>query len=317
MGSERGTTGGSHSSSGTARAGRRERLRARPKPSFWARNRVTILTVAVVAAAVLAIGFVFLQSTQKVYACSVITPPASPPLAASSTPAPSPTATTAPSAKASAGASPSASPSPSPSPTPVLGQPESDMGFGHIAVGTVQRYTFCPPASGPHNAVTGFAPISPLRQIYGPDDTVAPQQWIHNLEHGALVVLYSCKDGCPDDAAKQQLQQFFDDFPASPLCNIAPHLLSPVVARFDEMSTKYAAVVWDRILLLDTFDQAKILAFFNQWGERTNREKQPSCTTPGSTASPQAGTSPGVSESPSPSAGTSPSVEPSASPSPS
>ena len=95
------------------------------------------------------------------------------------------------------------------------------MGFGHIAVGTVQRYTFCPPASGPHNAVTGFAPISPLRQIYGPDDTVAPQQWIHNLEHGALVVLYSCKDGCPDDASKQQLQQFFDDFPASPLCNIA------------------------------------------------------------------------------------------------
>jgi len=78
------------------------------------------------------------------------------------------------------------------------------------------------------------------------------------------------------------------------------------------MSTKYAAVVWHRVLLLDTFDQAKILAFFNQWADKTNREKQcasPSPSpAPGTSASPSASESPAGSPSPS---GASPSPGPS------
>jgi len=130
-----------------------------------------------------------------------------------------------------------------------IGTAVPDEGRTHVDPSTTPTYKSYPPASGPHYSAQGIAPV-PWQTI----DTLQEGQYLHNLEHGALVVLYSCKDGCPDDASKQQLQQFFDDFPASPLCNIAPHLLSPVVARFDEMSTKYAAVVWDRILLLDTFD---------------------------------------------------------------
>jgi hypothetical protein len=279
------------------------------------------MTAGVVAVAVLAVGFLFLGSNQKVYACSTqVTPTPSPtPGASTTTPSssPTPSASASPSstAKSSASVSPSAaspSPSPSPSPTPVLGQPEPDMGYTHIPPGTFQRYTYCPPASGNHYSAAGLGPISPVRQVYGPDDQVVPQSWIHNLEHGGLVVLYSCKDGCPDDPTKQQFQQFYDDFPASPICHIPAHVLSPVVARFDDMSTKYAAVVWDRVLLLDTFDQAKILAFFNQWADKTNREKQ--CASPSPSPVPGTSASPSTSESPagSPSpSGASPSPSPS------
>jgi hypothetical protein len=189
------------------------------------------------------------------------------------------------------------------------------MGFTHLPAGTFQRYTYCPPASGNHYAQAGVGPISPVRQVYGPDDTLPPQSWIHNLEHGGLVILYSCSGGCPDNTIRQQLQQFYDEFPASPICKIPPHTLSPVIARFDDMSTKYAALVWDRVLLLDTFDQARMLAFFNQWGEKTNREKQ--CASPAPSAAPGSSASPGASASPSGSPSASPSESLSPSPSPS
>ena len=44
------------------------------------------------------------------------------------------------------------------------------------------------------------------------------------------------------------------------------------------MTTPFQAIVWGRVLPLETFDQAKIIAFCEQWGERTNPEKQ--CAVP-------------------------------------
>jgi hypothetical protein len=45
------------------------------------------------------------------------------------------------------------------------------------------------------------------------------------------------------------------------------------IARFDQMATPYAALVWERVLPLDTFDEAAIMEFWNTWGEQTNPEK--------------------------------------------
>src|SRR3954469_6496071 len=59
------------------------------------------------------------------------------------------------------------------------------------------------------------------------------------------------------------------------------------------MSSPFQAIVWGRVLLLDAFDQAQILAFYEQWGERTNPEKQ--CAAP--SASPAGSGEPGASAS--------------------
>ena len=45
-----------------------------------------------------------------------------------------------------------------------------------------------------------------------------------------------------------------------------------MITRFDEMATPFAALVWGRVLPLQTLDTAAILDFWNIWGERTNPE---------------------------------------------
>ncbi len=68
----------------------------------------------------------------------------------------------------------------------------------------------------------------------------------------------------------------------------------PIIARFDQMSSPFQAILWGRVLPLQTFDQAQITAYWNQWGGRTNLE--PLCPTPNGSGSPSA--SPGASGSP-------------------
>jgi hypothetical protein len=202
---------------------------------------------------------------------------------------------------------PDPTPPPTAGATQRLGYVEPQMERTHVQPGDFVRYAFCPPASGKHINLPGsLGPIPP--KVYGPDNRILPQNWIHNLEHGGLVLLYRCEgsNACTDEG-QTALRAFFGSFPNSPICNLPSGSLSPVVARFEEMSWPYAALLWGQVLPLETLDTAQILAFFQQQGERSNPEKL--CTEP--SPSPAASASP----SPSGSAEPSPSVAPSASPS--
>ena len=200
-----------------------------------------------------------------------------------------------------------------------LGQVQPDMGNQHVQVGDKVTYPVCPPASGRHVNQSGFGPLLP--KVYGPEDQRAPNGWVHNLEHGGLVLLYSCDKGACDDAEIQKLQAFSQGFPNSPVCNLQPGIVGPVVARFEQMPTRYAALVWDRALYLDTLDVQKIYDFFTRYAERVASDRtwiappEPQCSAP----SPSASAAP--SASPAPSTSTAPSGSPtpsgSAAPSPS
>ncbi len=115
------------------------------------------MIVAALAGVALLSVFVFTSAAQPAYACSTIWTP-------------DPTASPA------AGA------------TPALGYVQPDMGHDHVGTGTKVTYTYCAPASGKHINVAGQGPIA--ARVYGPTDNVIPQGWIHNLEHGGLVILY-------------------------------------------------------------------------------------------------------------------------------
>ena len=260
-----------------ARAGRRERQRITHQPTFLERHRTLIVVVGAVAGVALLSIFVFASASQSAYACSTEWTPA-------------------PTASPAAGA------------TPALGNVQPDMGHGHVAPGEKVTYTYCAPASGNHYNKPGTAGPIPAR-IYGPSDTVLPEGWIHNLEHGAMVILYTGSSSGASAEGQAQLRAFFDSFPPGPVCGTPKGEVGPVIARFDRMSSPFQAIVWGRVLLLDTFDQQKILAFWNQWGERTNPEKQ--CAVPSPSAAPS--TSPSLSAAPS----TSPAPSASAAPSPS
>jgi hypothetical protein len=249
-------TGTSTRPAGT-RAGRRERQRTAYQPSFLERHRTPlILIAAVVGVAVLSV-FVFLSASQPAYACSTVWTPE-------------------PTASPTAGA------------TPNLGYAQPDMGHQHVAVGTKVTYTYCAPASGNHYNVAGVSGPIPAR-VYGPNDNVVPMGWIHNLEHGGLVILYQGSSAGATPEGQAAFKAFYDAFPPVASCY-------PVIARFDQMSSPFQAIVWGRVLPLQTFDQAQIHAFWQQWGGRTNLE--PLCPTPNSSANPNATEPPNESASP-------------------
>ena len=276
-------TGRSTGPSGTTRAGRRERRRPlHDRRSFLERNRATLLGFAGLAALALLVGVVFLGASGSTYACSTIWEPG-------------------------------------PGDT-VAGRPgavQPDMGRNHVRPGDSVRYTYCPPASGPHYNARGLGPITP--RFYGPDEVVEPQGWVHNLEHGALVVLY--RDGI-DPATERQLQGLVSSLPTSPVCQLRSGIVGPVIARFDQMNHPFAAIVWDRVLYLDTLDVGAISEFFLANAEHEGTPEiqcvRPS-PSPAASPSPAQGASPSPSPaeaSPSP-AEASPSPAPSATPSPS
>ncbi len=254
------TTGGrpaSHSPSGSPRAGRRERSRyaGGREPSFVERYRTAIVGVVVVAAVALIGGFVFVSASAAAFTCTTVWSP-------QPTPSPAPGASNAP------------------------GYTQPEMGRRHVPYGTAVTYQYCAPASGSHYNQAGAGPIQP--RVYGPNDNVIPQGWIHNLEHGALVLLYTGSSDGATPEGQQQLKAFYDSFPNSPVCNIERGTTQgPVIARFDQMATDYSAIVWGRVLPLTTLDTNAILEFYAAWGERTNPEQQ--CTpTPSPSASPSA-----------------------------
>lgn len=269
------------------RHGRRERPRPVPvQRSFLERRRGAILGLVAMVAVVLVGGFVFVQATSKAYACSTLIDPA-----------------------------PTEAPLANGSPGP-LGQVEQDMGRNHIPTGDNQRYSYCPPASGNHYAGTG-GPIVP--RYYAPDDSTVPQGWIHNLEHGGLVILYSCDKGACDDATQQALQALAQNFPESPLCKIPKGTISPVITRFDDMKAPIAAMLWGRVLFQDKLDTAQILEYFKTQAELKNPEQQCARPSPGADASPAASSSaaPDASSSPTAAPSASPAASPEPSPSPS
>src|SRR3954452_13179590 len=225
--------------SGTRRATKSSARQASAPPanSIWDRYRVLILAL-VALAGVAVIAFILAEdgsSTGAAYACDaqLTAPPGS-----------------------AAIADESGRP----------GFPTEQLLTRHVTAGTTITYGFCPPTSGDHYAGNA-GPIRPA--AYPPSSEQAPGGWVHNLEHGSVVVLYRCPSGVPGqgDCASlpemDRVQVWFNDAPSSTSCG-----RQALAARFDSMSSRFALVAWNRALLLDTLDNSTLgLAenFAEQW----------------------------------------------------
>ena len=271
------TTSPRRPQSPASRAVRRSRRPAPRSSSFLERNRSALLWGGgILVFGILVFVGLILPGLQPAYACANFfdpTPapsfvaPSQAPVASGATPAPAVTA-------------------------PAPGYVEPDMGRTHVAPGTVVKYTWCPPASGNHYSVTGQYPIR--GGFYDQSNAQPPEGWVHNLEHGALVLAYKCPGPACTDDGQAAMQSLLARWPASPVCKIPPGTFTPVFVRFDDMAYPYAAIVWDWVLPLQTLDEQAVLAFYAAYGEKFNPEKQPSCpqpsTAPGPTAAPASST---------------------------
>ena len=153
-----------------------------------------------------------------------------------------------PPAPPSAASSPTAVPTEAPPPTPRLGFTTTILGRNHIlnANQTIE-YGFCPPTSGDHYNISGVGPIRAA--VYPNTAEQPPGGWVHNLEHGWVVLLYSCKNGCPSADEMAQMHAVVRPGSALPIRPRTRAATKEVlVARFDSMTTRFALVAWGRAL---------------------------------------------------------------------
>lgn len=133
-----------------------------------------------------------------------------------------------------------------------VGRTVATLPADHVAEGTPVEYNSRPPTSGPH--YTAWYPS------YGVlTETVDPRTWVHNLEHGAVVLLYNCSEGCPD--LVQQIRDLQGTLPRSRNAKVGgPRMLA---TPYTDMDSRIAVVAWGWLLELDDLDPDQITRFYN------------------------------------------------------
>jgi Protein of unknown function (DUF3105) len=104
-------------------------------------------------------------------------------------------------------------------------------------------YNSSPPSSGPHCPAWG------RYAVYGEDAPLPACNFLHNLEHGAIVLLYNCPDGCDEIVA--DLEQVIADAPEDPECGVVKRLL---LTPYAEMEATIAAAAWGYTWTADCLD---------------------------------------------------------------
>jgi hypothetical protein len=136
-------------------------------------------------------------------------------------------------------------------------------GFTHVPVCSYVDYLTKPPNSGNHY------PIWAAYQTY---TTPVPEGfYVHNLEHGTIVLTYNCPNGCDSDVAAAQAM--LDGLPADPDCAAQGSGVRrrSLMTPDPNLDVEFAASAWGWTLRAKCFDatafRAFALAHYNQGRE--------------------------------------------------
>jgi hypothetical protein len=136
----------------------------------------------------------------------------------------------------------------------------------HIASGQA-TYLTDPPTSGPHYNQRGQAPL-PWGYY---DQAYPPEDWLHNLEHGGVVILYQCdqpetKVGgaklintplfCPD--SQTPVQDFISSAPKDAIFSEVKIVATPYAVP----GHRFALVAWGWRLFMDSWDSRLAEKFY-------------------------------------------------------
>lgn len=109
----------------------------------------------------------------------------------------------------------------------------ANEGWVHVPEGSAITYVHNPPASGPHY------PVWLRYEAY--DTAIARGYWVHNLEHGAIVMLY--RPSAPAGTV-EAVKQMYRALPNDPACGHTRAVLTP-----DPLITTDVAVVAANVVL--------------------------------------------------------------------
>ncbi len=120
----------------------------------------------------------------------------------------------------------------------------------HVAQGSAISYAYNPPSSGPHYP-------SPTNWGFY-KQAVPAGTWVHNLEHGGIVVLYQCSGTCTDVQA--QLQTLYSQLPTESQFQERKVVITP----YPNLDHRLRIQAWGWTMPLDTVDTQAIDAFYNE-----------------------------------------------------
>jgi Protein of unknown function (DUF3105) len=147
-----------------------------------------------------------------------------------------------------------------------------DEGSDHAGSFAPEQYESDPPSSGMHcepfGQYTTYTDAKPL----------PPCNFVHNLEHGAVVLLYNCEQPCPEivDGLEGVIAAGVSD----PNCN-GSGILRVILTPYHDMDATFAATAWQRTWTskCTTFTQADhdaLVAFVTaNLGTTANRAGEP------------------------------------------
>jgi hypothetical protein len=127
----------------------------------------------------------------------------------------------------------------------------------HISPPQRAHYATDPPTSGQHYSVRGEAPAA--WGYY--DHALEPESWVHNLEHGGVLILYSCaptKSPGPCSDVQRKISQFVSAAPPDALF----HEVKIVATEYAVPGHRVAIVAWGWRLFMDTWDDALAERFY-------------------------------------------------------
>lgn len=127
----------------------------------------------------------------------------------------------------------------------LLGESFCGEGQAHVEIGSEIDWMNNPPHSGPH---------FPMWESWGEHDaTVDRGYWVHNMEHGGIVLAYLCPDGC--DADLEVLREVIAQRPDARVLLTPDPLLE---------GSRFAAVSWTWVHPFESADLEEILCFVDQ-----------------------------------------------------
>ncbi|HSS37823.1 MAG TPA: DUF3105 domain-containing protein [Polyangia bacterium] len=128
-----------------------------------------------------------------------------------------------------------------------------DEGATHVPCTQTVTYQTNPPSSGNHYSCWA------AYQTY-----TSPVPWgnlVHSLEHGAMIVVYNCPQGCAAEVAA--IQSFIDALPLDPNCGASLHKNRIILMPDPNLNTRFAATAWRWTLKSNCFDAAAFQQFFD------------------------------------------------------
>jgi hypothetical protein len=127
----------------------------------------------------------------------------------------------------------------------IIGEGFCSEGGGHVDIGTAIEWMNEPPHSGPHYPTWSSAGEK--------DEPVERGFWVHNLEHGWIVLLYNCPDGC--EAELDLLREVLDARPDHDILLTPDPLLG---------GSRFAAISWTWVHAFEDPVVEELLCFVDQ-----------------------------------------------------